>query len=452
MKLTKRAKWCFGIGAIGKDAICNLVGVFLMVYITDVLKLSPAYAGALFFVARIWDAVNDPMMGMIVDNTHTKWGKFRPWLLIGTIINAIIFVLLFTSKGMSTSQLYIYIAVMYILYGMTYTIMDVPYWSWLPNLASDPREREEVSVIPRFFASMAGFIVGTFGLAIITNFDKIFGNGDLKAGYTVFAIIIAAIFLFTIGITVFNVPEAKLEKSNDRTNLKQAFKLLIKNDQMIAFMGLLLSFNLCMQIVNGILIYYFKYVTGMESLFSVFNFCILAEMAGLMIFPKVAKKLERPKVYMLACALVVLGLLIILVGGFIAPHNAIIVALGAITLKLGSAFSLGITTVSIADVIDYGELKFGTRNESIICSAQTFLMKASQAVSGLFTGAGLALVGYVPDVEQTSTAIFGIRVLMIGIPMLFILLSYFIYKKYYKLKGNYLSKVSNEVELEIASE
>lgn len=240
MKLTKRAKWCFGIGAIGKDAICNLVGVFLMVYITDVLKLSPAYAGALFFVARIWDAVNDPMMGMIVDNTHTKWGKFRPWLLIGTIINAIIFVLLFTSKGMSTSQLYIYIAVMYILYGMTYTIMDVPYWSWLPNLASDPREREEVSVIPRFFASMAGFIVGTFGLAIITNFDKIFGNGDLKAGYTVFAIIIAAIFLFTIGITVFNVPEAKLEKSNDRTNLKQAFKLLIKNDQMIAFMGLLL--------------------------------------------------------------------------------------------------------------------------------------------------------------------------------------------------------------------
>lgn len=89
MRLTKKAKWCFGIGAIGKDAICNLVGIFLMVYITDILKLSPAYAGALFFVARIWDAVNDPAMGMIVDNTHTKWGKFRPWLLIGTIINAI---------------------------------------------------------------------------------------------------------------------------------------------------------------------------------------------------------------------------------------------------------------------------------------------------------------------------------------------------------------------------
>ena len=452
MKLTKREKWCFGIGAIGKDAICNLVGVFLMVYITDILKLSPAYAGALFFIARIWDAINDPIMGMIVDNTHTKWGKFRPWLFIGTIINSIVFVLLFTSGGMSTSQLYVYVAIMYILYGMTYTIMDVPYWSWLPNLTSDPREREEVSVIPRFFASMAGFMVGTFGLAVITNFDKIFGNGDLKAGYTAFSVLIAVIFLVTIGITIFNVPEAKTEKSNKRTNLKQAFKLLIKNDQMVAFIGLLLTFNLCMQIVNGVLIYYFKYVTGMESLFSVFNSCILAEMMGLMMFPKVARRLERPKVYTLACSLVVLGLGIIFVGGFVAPHNVIIVALGAITLKLGSAFSLGITTVSIADVIDYGELKFGTRNESIICSAQTFLMKASQAVSGLFTGVGLSLVGYVPDVQQTPTAIFGIRVLMIGIPALFVLLSYFIYRKYYKLKGDYLNEVSEKVKLELAAE
>lgn len=387
---------------------------------------------------------------MIVDNTHTKWGKFRPWLLIGTIINAVVFVLLFTSRGMSTSQLYVYIGVMYILYGMTYTIMDVPYWSWLPNLTSDPREREEVSVIPRFFASMAGFIVGTFGLFIITNLDKIFGNGDLKAGYTAFAVVIAVIFLVTIGITVFNVPEAPKNKSAEKTNLKQAFKLLIKNDQMIAFMGVLLAFNLCTQIVNGILIYYFKYVTGMESLFSVFNFCILAEMLGLMLFPKVAKRLERPKVYTLACSLVVLGLVIILIGGFVAPHNVPIVVLGAATLKIGSAFSLGITTVSIADVIDYGELKFGTRNESIICSAQTFLMKASQAVSGLFTGVGLAIVGYVPDVQQTATAIFGIRVLMIAIPAIFVALSYFIYKKHYKLKGNYLKEIAEKAELKVA--
>ena len=127
-----REKLCFGIGAIGKDAICNLVGAFLMLYFTDTLYLAPAFVGILFFVARIWDAINDPMMGMIVDNTHTRFGKFRIWLVIGTLVNSVVFVLLFHSFNLSGTALYVYVSVMYILYGMTYTIMDVPYWSWLP--------------------------------------------------------------------------------------------------------------------------------------------------------------------------------------------------------------------------------------------------------------------------------------------------------------------------------
>ena len=120
-----REKYCFGIGAIGKDAICNLVGSFLMLYFTDTLYLAPAFVGVLFLVARIWDAINDPVMGMICDNTHTKFGKFRIWLVIGTLLNSVAFVLLFHSFHLSGTSLYIYVSVMYILYGMTYTIMDV---------------------------------------------------------------------------------------------------------------------------------------------------------------------------------------------------------------------------------------------------------------------------------------------------------------------------------------
>ena len=177
-KVSAREKYCFGIGAIGKDAICNMVGVFLMVYFTDTLYIAPAFVGVLFFVARIWDAVNDPMMGMIVDNTHTKYGKFRIWLVIGTLINSVAFVFLFYSFHLQGTALYIYVSVMYILYGMTYTIMDVPYWSWLPNLTNDPHEREKVSVIPRFFASLAGFSVATFGLYVITGLNKMNGKEE----------------------------------------------------------------------------------------------------------------------------------------------------------------------------------------------------------------------------------------------------------------------------------
>ena len=256
-----REKLCFGIGAIGKDAICNLVGAFLMLYFTDTLYLAPAFVGVLFFVARIWDAINDPMMGMIVDNTHTRFGKFRIWLVIGTLVNSVVFVLLFHSFNLSGTALYVYVSVMYILYGMTYTIMDVPYWSWLPNLTNDPHEREKVSVIPRFFASLAGFSVATFGLYIINYLNKVAGESNLYAekGYTLFAIIIAVIFIVTIGITVFNVKEeSTLGISAEKTSLKQAFQVIVKNDQLLAFIGLLLTFNLCTQIAKSFAVYYFK--------------------------------------------------------------------------------------------------------------------------------------------------------------------------------------------------
>lgn len=443
-----REKYCFGIGAIGKDAICNLVGSFLMLYFTDTLYLAPAFVGVLFLVARIWDAINDPVMGMICDNTHTKFGKFRIWLVIGTLLNSVVFVLLFHSFHLSGTSLYIYVSVMYILYGMTYTIMDVPYWSWLPNLTNDPHERESVSVIPRFFASLAGFSIGVFGLSMINGMDKIFGNGDRTAGFRMVALVISILFVFTISVTIINVKEKVTEKAAEHTSFKQIINILFKNKQLIAYIGLLLAYNLCMQIVNGIIIYYFKYVAGKEGLFSIFSVCILAEMGGLVVFPKIVKKLGREKMFAMACTFPIIGLIIIAVAGFVAPTNPLFVILGAGILKLGSGFELGVVTVCIADVIDYNELLFGTRNESIICSTQTFLMKASQAVSGLLTGVGLAMVGYNASLPQQSVATLnGIRIIMIVIPMVFAVISYLIYAKAYKLKGDYLNNMVKELNV-----
>lgn len=442
MNLTSKEKFAFGFGALGKDAICCFVGNFLMFYFTDVLFLAPALVGTLFFIARIWDAVNDPMMGLIVDNTHNHFGKFRTWLLVGTLINAVVFVALFNTFGLQGKSLYIYVSIAYILYGMTYTIMDVPYWSWLPNLTNDPHEREAVSVIPRFFASLAGFSIGVFGLSMIDGMDRLFGNGDRTGGFRSVAVIIAVLFIFTIGVTIVNVKEKVTETASERTNFSQIKKILFGNKQLLAYIGLLLSFNLCMQIINGVIIYYFKYVAGRESLFSIFNVCILAEMGGLVIFPKIVKKLGREKMFAMACAFPIIGLIIIAVAGFTAPTNPFFIILGAGILKLGSGFELGVVTVSIADVIDYSELLFGTRNESIICSTQTFLMKSSQAVSGLLTGVGLAIVGYNATLPQQSDATLnGIRIIMIAIPMIFAVLSYVIYAKCYKLKGKYLEEM-----------
>ena len=427
MNLTKKEKFSFGFGALGKDAICCFVGNFLMFYFTDVLFLAPAFVGTLFFVARIWDAINDPMMGLVVDNTHNRFGKFRTWLLVGTLLNAVVFFAMFNTFGLHGKALYIYVSIAYILYGMTYTIMDVPYWSWLPNLTNDPHERESVSVIPRFFASLAGFSIGVFGLSMINGMDKIFGNGDRTAGFRMVALVISILFIFTISVTIVNVKEKVTEKAAEHTSFKQIINILFKNKQLIAYIGLLL---------------------GKEGLFSIFSVCILAEMGGLVVFPKIVKKLGREKMFAMACTFPIIGLIIIAVAGFVAPTNPLFVILGAGILKLGSGFELGVVTVCIADVIDYNELLFGTRNESIICSTQTFLMKASQAVSGLLTGVGLAMVGYNASLPQQSAATLnGIRIIMIVIPMVFAVISYLIYAKAYKLKGDYLNNMVKELNV-----
>lgn len=444
MKLTLKEKYSYGVGALGKDLVYAIVSTYLMFYLTDVVGLAPAFVGGLFLVARLWDAINDPIMGMIVDNTRSKWGKFRPWIFIGTILNAITLVLLFTKPNLEGSSLYIYFGIVYILWGMTYTIMDIPYWSMIPSLSSDKSEREKISVIPRIFASSAWFIVGTFGLIIVSKLGL--GN-DIK-GYGRFSIIIAIVFVITSVITCVNVKEKNVTSKNaEKTNLKKAFGIIRNNDQLIVFIGIILAFNLVFQLSGGIAIYYFKYAVGNEKLFPVFTgFAAFGEIAGLFMFPVLTKLIGRQKVFKLGALVPVIGFILLLVAGIFMPQNAILIAIAGIIYKLGSGLILGASTVMLADVVDYGEFKLGTRNESIVFSVQTLLVKTASAVSGWLIGVGLSLVGYVAGAQQTAFTIMSMRVLMIVIPAILIIVCYIIYKKHYKLNGEYHDDIILKLE------
>lgn len=446
-RLSFKEKYSYGVGAIGKDMCCGIIFTYCMLYFTDVLKLSASFVGTLFFLAKFWDAVNDLGMGMIVDNTHTRWGKFRPWLAIGTIINAVVLVALFTDWGLSGTSLYIFAAVMYIVWGMTYTIMDIPYWSMLPNLTSNPKERDRVAVIPRIFASIGGsLLVGGFGLQIM----DFLGKGNAQLGYTNFAIVIAVIFVITVGITVVNVKSAdRVEtKKPEKTSFKKMFQVIRKNDQLLIAIATILTFNFGMNCIAGVQTYYFIYVAGNKGLFSVFTmFAGFAEIFGLIIFPRLAQRLTKQQVYGLASGIPVVGLLILLVTGFIAPQNYFLTAIAGVCVKLGSGLQLGTVTVVLADVVDYGEYKLGTRNESVIFSIQTLLVKFASAMGALFTGFALDATGYVAGAVQSVATQNGMRIIMIALPIVLVIISYIIYKKYYKLNGEYYQRIMNIVAL-----
>lgn len=448
MKQTNFTKFSFGLGALGKDLCYAMISYFLMIYFTDTVGMAPLFVGNLFLVARIWDAFNDPMMGFVVDNTRSKWGKFRPWILLGAVLNSIVMIFMFRKPaGITGFSMYAYFSVMYILWGMTYTVIDIPYWSMLPSLSSTKEERDSMSVIPRIFASLAWLLMGALAIKMVS----MLGNGDDAKGYSMLAVGIAVIFVVTSIITVVFVKDRSCfgetgDKKAERTTVKDALHVIMANDQLKVFIGVVLCYNLVVQLAGGVAIYYFTYVAGDKDLYPIFTTAAqFAEIGALFLFPVLSKRLSKKQVFAIASFSPAIGLVGLVVSGFFAPQNVVIIAVCGVLYKLGSGLTLGATTVMLADVIDYGQVKLGSRNESIIASFQTLLVKTASAVSAWLIGVGLTIVGYVANTEQSAATIMGMRVLMGVIPAVITVLAFVIYVKGYKLDGAFLEEILSKV-------
>ena len=448
MKQTNFTKFSFGLGALGKDLCYAMISYFLMIYFTDTVGMAPLFVGNLFLVARIWDAFNDPMMGFVVDNTRSKWGKFRPWILLGAVLNSIVMIFMFRKPaGMTGFSMYAYFSVMYILWGMTYTVIDIPYWSMLPSLSSTKEERDSMSVIPRIFASLAWLLMGAFAIKMVS----MLGNGDDAKGYSMLAVGIAVVFVVTSVITVVFVKDRSCfgetgDKKAERTTVKDALHVIMANDQLKVFIGVVLCYNLVVQLAGGVAIYYFTYVAGDKDLYPIFTTAAqFAEIGALFLFPVLSKGLSKKQVFAIASFSPAIGLVGLVVSGFFAPQNVVIIAVCGVLYKLGSGLTLGATTVMLADVIDNGQVKLGSRNESIIASFQTLLVKTASAVSAWLIGVGLTIVGYVANTEQSAATIMGMRVLMGVIPAVITVLAFVIYVKGYKLDGAFLEEILSKV-------
>ena len=436
-------KFSYGLGALGKDFACSIVYIFLMYYYTDVAGLPAALVGTLFLFARLLDAVTDPVMGMIVENTRSRFGKFRPWIVLGTLINSVALLALFSAHEFTGTTLLIYATITYLIWGVTYTIMDIPYWSMVPALSLKREERERLVVWPRLFASFAWLIVGTYGLASVTYL----GGEDEGRGFFLLSTVIIVAFIASAFITFTRVKE-KVNPGNvtERFSFRDAIGILRNNDQLASLIGCVLTFNIAIQLVGGFAIYYFSYAIGKPELFPMFALVSgAAEMLGVFVFPWLCRYLPRSITWYIASLFAVGCSLVLLVGSLLAPESAVLVAAAGALLKFGGGIANGLGTVMLADVVDYGHYKTGKRSESIIFSVQTMLVKFAGAFSGFFIGVGLTLIGYIPNEIQSDDTVMGLRLLMIGLPTLFLIISILVYRSTFKLHGELHKEVTENL-------
>lgn len=444
MKLSMKEKVSYGFGAVGKDMVYSIVSGYLLYYYNTVLGISATFVGILFMAARIFDAFNDPFMGIVVEKTNTKMGKFRPWLLLGTITNAVILALMYAvPKGIEGNGLLVYVSVAYILWGVTYTIMDIPFWSMIPAITGTGKDRENLSVIGRSCASV-GFAVPTVLTMVIV---PVLGGGSERRGFAIFAIMIAVFFLIAESVTVLNVKE-KVRVKQETVSVSQMVRALLKNDQALIVVTAIIVFNASLYLTQQLAIYFFKYDIGNGELVSLFGAVGGGvQIISMMLLPVFRRKFETKDILKGAISITIAGYLFMFVLGMLHMNNIVLLCLAAMVIFFGFGLATVLTTIFLADTVDYGEWKNGQRSESVIFSLQTFVVKLASAVSALIAGVGLDVIKLDQDAAaQTEFTTNGLRILMLGFPMVGLVISIIFFTRKYKLDEGMLRKISEDLK------
>ena len=443
----------YGLGAVGKDMVYALSASYIMYYYQDILGLSASFVGFILMIARVFDAANDPFMGVVVAKTNTKWGKFRPWLFTGTILNAFVLYALFAVPAISGKALMIYFAVMYILWGVTYTMMDIPFWSMIPAVTSTTKDRENLSVVGRTSAGVGYALINVFTVMAVSKL----GGGIERTGFRLFALIIAILFVIFILFTCFTIREQK-EENMQTTSVKEMFKALFNNDQAIVTVVTIVLINSALYITSNLLIYFFKYDIGgttWKDAYTLFTSVGgISQILGMMaVYPILRSKLSNTIIFKLGLCLAIFGyafLLALCLLGYssvltmlMVPGVMIFVANGILTV---------LTTVFLANTVDYGEVKTGHREESVIFSMQTFVVKAASGLAVFITGVSLDLIGLTSKdglgegMPTFSSPLLGLRLLMTILPMIGLVLALVLFTRKFILTDEKAEQIRKQLE------
>lgn len=398
-KLSMKHKLGYGTGDLASNLVFQLSVIFLLFFYTDVMGISAFSAGIIFLVARIWDAVNDPAMGLIMDRTRSKHGKARVYLKYGSIPLAIATILMFYVPNLSTEMKVYYAGATYILWGMCFTMVNIPYSALTSMMTCDPQERTALSSIRMIF-----MLIGVLAVSLIA--EPLSGAFETpQKGYLIVAVLFSlSAYVFFQVCFYLTKTEKMVEDEGQSQNsyeIKDIVPLLKSNRELLIISVASLFSSIAVFMRETSAIYYVTYNMGNKELLPVFlGTIVFAMVIGNLIIPKLTERHDKKGTYIIGSVVAIIGSMLVQVVP--ATNHLAIFALAAVgSMGFAAISTLGWAMVS--DTVEYGEYKSGVRSEGIVFAVYSFSQKLATALAGFLVAFVLEISGYQAGVTVQST-------------------------------------------------
>jgi melibiose permease/lactose/raffinose/galactose permease len=398
-------------------------------------------------VARLFDAVNDPFMGVIVDNTRSRFGKFKPWILGGLLLSTALMIVMFTPMQLGDAAFIAVFAVVYLAWEISYTANDIGYWSMLPALSQDQKEREKIGSVARICSAIGAFTMVIAIVPVSTAIGE--AIGDMRWSYFWVACGAAALMLvFQLVMLVLVREDRNIVAVEERTRFRDLVQVIFRNDQLMAVTISLALFMTAFTTTINFGIYYFRYVYGDENVYAVFALVLgVSQITALALYPVISRLGSRRRIFTIAISVVAVGYVVF----FLAPPGglAVIVVAGVAIFAAQAVLQL-LMLMFITDTVEYGQHKFGRRNDSVTLSLQPFIYKLGSALASGIVGWTVIASGMKDAGDaagMTDSGVLLVKTMMLLAPVAMIVVSYLLWLRFYRLDEGRYAQIVEELRL-----
>ena len=459
----------YACGNLGQAAFYNAMSTYFVTYVTSCLFVSYSKALAaqmiavitgLIVVIRIAEIFVDPLLGNLVDNTNTKWGRFRPWQFFGGLISSVLLAVVFSGMfglvNVNSTLFIVVFVITFIVLDVFYSLRDISYWGMIPALSSDSHERSTYTALGSFTGSIGGNAITILVIPVVTYFSWVFTgeNAEHQSGWTAFGIIVAVLGIMTAWTVAFGTREnqsALRANAEDNGGPLQAFKAVFQNDQLLWVALSYLLYAIANVTTTGVLLFLFKFVLDNQAAFSATG--VIAMIAGLVMSP-LYPILNRyiPRRYLYIGGMVSMIVAYVMLALF--SSNIVLVFIALVLFYVPGTLIMMTVILSLTDSIEYGQLKNGKRNEAVTLSIRPMLDKIGGALSNGIVGFIALAAGMTGDAtaaDMTPTNIHVFKICAFYAPLILIVLSLVVFVSKVKITEKMHAQIVDELEAKLAS-